>query len=486
MSEVTQSRGHASVAHMELRMSAPRLDDLSRALEQAQSDASIAGILLHFRDDAAECTTQDDTLGQAIHALQVNIERSAKPVVAVLWSNLSGPAAEIALTAHGRATTLAREITVENAQAGALPRFGAMRRLPRLVGAPKALEMMVLGSSTRAGDPSLQQLFDCVSADQQLAVAAQSLALSLGRADRTPAAQPTSDDRARLTEAIQAFRATHARKIRGQELPNILFAALKHASSNSDSAAAATARDAAELAKDHPQAKALRYAAAAERQAHIIPDIRSDLPLRAIASAGVIGAGTMGGGIAMVLANAGISVTLVERDPAALERGLGIIRQNYDRTARRGGLTGAEVDERMSRIRGALELSALADVDLVIEAIFEDMAAKTSVFQALDAICRPGAILATNTSGLNINQIAAATSRAQDVIGLHFFSPANVMKLLEVVRAEHTAADVIATAMAMSTRLRKVAALVGVCKGFVGNRILRSANTKLSNSCSRA
>ncbi len=222
-----------------------------------------------------------------------------------------------------------------------------------------------------------------------------------------------------------------------------------------------------------PQAPAMRHSFFAEREAAKIPDVPDDTPVIPVDSVGIIGAGTMGGGIAMNFANVGIPVKIVETKQEALDRGLSVIRKNYERTAQRGGMTQDDVEKRMKLISGSLDMSALKDVDLIIEAVFERMDIKKEVFAKLDAIAKPGAILATNTSGLNIDEIASATKRPEAVIGLHFFSPANVMKLLEVVRADHTSKAVINTSMKLAKKIGKVAALVGVCPGFVGNRILR-------------
>ena len=210
----------------------------------------------------------------------------------------------------------------------------------------------------------------------------------------------------------------------------------------------------------------------ATRQARVIDGLPEGLALRPIEKVGIIGAGTMGGGIAMNFATAGIAVTIVETKAEALERGLSVIEGNYRRSAERGRFPVEEVAERMARLEGVLDMQALADCDLIIEAVFEDMDLKKTIFKNLDAICKDGAILATNTSALNIDEIAAETSRPHDVIGLHFFSPANVMKLLEIVRADATADDVVATSMDIAVKIGKVATLVGVCPGFVGNRIL--------------
>jgi len=231
----------------------------------------------------------------------------------------------------------------------------------------------------------------------------------------------------------------------------------------------------ASLTAADPDKEALSaYIAEAGRRTWVIDGLPEGLPLREIRKVGVIGAGTMGGGISMNFASAGIPVTILETKQEALDRGLGVVRTNYQRSADRGRFPQEEVDQRMDRLTGTLEMSALADCDLIIEAVFENLDLKKSIFAELDKIAKPGAIRGTNTSGLDIDAIAAQTSRPGDVIGLHFFSPANVMKLLEIVRADETADDVVATCMEISKRIGKVASLVGVCPGFVGNRILRA------------
>ena len=220
------------------------------------------------------------------------------------------------------------------------------------------------------------------------------------------------------------------------------------------------------------------YIAQAGRDAWVVPDVPADTPRRTIEKVGVIGAGTMGGGISMNFATVGIPVTILERQQDALDRGLGVVRGHYQRSADKGRFPVEEVDERMARLNGTLTMDAFADCDLIIEAVFEDMDLKKQIFTDLDRIAKPGAILATNTSALDIDEIASVTSRPQDGIGLHFFSPANVMKLLEIVRADHTADDVIATSMDLAKTINKIATLVGVCPGFVGNRILFARQAK--------
>ena len=275
-----------------------------------------------------------------------------------------------------------------------------------------------------------------------------------------------------IPEIFETFRKMNARKFRGFLAPEYNIRCVEAAVNETFNEGMKTERRLFSELIAGAQSAAQRYAFFAERQAAKIPDVPDDTPLLPVNSVGVIGAGTMGGGIAMTFANAGIPVTIVEVKQDALDRGLGVIRKNYERTASRGGMTAADVDKRMGLIKGSLEMSDLASADMVIEAVFERMDIKKDIFKKLDAICKPGAVLATNTSALNIDEIAAVTSRPEAVIGLHFFSPANVMKLLEVVRADHTSKPVIATSMKLAKKIGKIAALVGVTPGFVGNRIL--------------
>ena len=273
-------------------------------------------------------------------------------------------------------------------------------------------------------------------------------------------------------EIFADFRKANARKFRGFLAPEYNIRCIEAAVNEPFDEGIKTERRLFMELMTGPQSAAQRYSFFAERQANKIPDVPDDTPLIDIKSVGIVGAGTMGGGIAMNFANAGIPVTLVEVKAEALERGVATIRKNYERTAARGGISTADVEARTGLITGSLALEDLASVDLVIEAVFERMDIKKELFGKLDAICKPGAILATNTSYLNIDEIAAATMRPEAVIGLHFFSPANVMKLLEIVRADHTAKPVIATAMKLARKIGKIGVLVGVCPGFVGNRIL--------------
>ena len=280
-----------------------------------------------------------------------------------------------------------------------------------------------------------------------------------------------ADARAR-PEIFENFRQSIARKARGFLAPEYNIRCIEAAVNQPfDEGMKTEARLFQELMTG-PQSAAQQYFFFAERQAGKVPDVPKDTVEIPIERVGVIGSGTMGGGIAMNMVNVGIPVTIVEVKQEALERGLGVIRKNYENTARKGRISEADVEQRMGLITGSLDLADLADCDLVIEAVFEDMSVKKDIFARLDDIAKPGAILASNTSALDINEIAAVTRRPESVIGLHFFSPANVMRLLEVVRGNHTSKEVIKTSMSLAKRIRKVAVLVGVCHGFVGNRIL--------------
>src|SRR5690606_8082122 len=269
-----------------------------------------------------------------------------------------------------------------------------------------------------------------------------------------------------------ALRQQVEKKARGFRAPEYIIRSLEAAASLPFDEGMEVERQLFGELLQSPESLAQRYVFFAERQVWKIPDVPDSTPTLPIAKVGIVGAGTMGGGIAMNFANIGLPVTIVETKQEALERGLGVIRKNYERSAQRGRISTQDVEQRMGRLKGTLEYEALGDCDLVIEAVYENMDVKKDVFRKLDAIAKQGAILATNTSALDIDEIATVTTRPESVIGLHFFSPANVMRLLEVVRAAKTSKSVIATSMQLAKRIGKVAVLVGVCPGFVGNRML--------------
>jgi 3-hydroxyacyl-CoA dehydrogenase len=359
---------------------------------------------------------------------------------------------------------------------GLLPGAGGTQRLPRVAGPEKALEMMTSGRHAPASEALAMGLVDELAEEGKLREAAVAFARRCVTENKPLVRVRDNNTKVEAArgkpEIFEAFRKANARKFRGFLAPEYNIRCIEAAVNLPFEEGLAVERKLFGELVTGSQSAAQRYSFFAERQAQKIPDVPDDTPLIPVKSVGIIGAGTMGGGIAMNFANVGIAVTIVEVQKEALERGLKVIRSNYERTASRGGITAAQVEERMALITGSLDMNALATVDLVIEAVFERMDVKKEIFTKLDAICKPGAILATNTSGLNIDEIASVTKRPEAVIGLHFFSPANVMKLLEIVRADHTSKSVIATSMKLAKQIGKIAALVGVCPGFVGNRIL--------------
>ncbi len=414
--------------------------------------------------------------GPSLFDVQEMMENAPKPVIAAIHGTALGGGLEVALVAHYRVAVPSARLGLPEVNLGLLPGAGGTQRLPRVAGPEKALEMMTSGRHAPAKEALEMGLVDELAEEGKLREAAVAFARRCV-AENKPLVKVrdnnTKVEAARgKPEIFEAFRKANARKFRGFLAPEYNIRCIEAAVNLPFDEGLAVERKLFGELVTGSQSAAQRYSFFAERQAQKIPDVPDDTPLIPVKSVGIIGAGTMGGGIAMNFANVGIPVTIVEVQKEALERGLKVIRGNYERTASRGGITAAQVEERMALINGSLDMNALAPVDLVIEAVFERMDVKKDIFTKLDAICKPGAILATNTSGLNIDEIASVTKRPEAVIGLHFFSPANVMKLLEIVRADHTSKSVIATSMKLAKQIGKIAALVGVCPGFVGNRIL--------------
>jgi 3-hydroxyacyl-CoA dehydrogenase len=415
--------------------------------------------------------------GASLFDVQSAIEGASKPVVAAIHGTALGGGLEVALTCHYRVAVPSARCGLPEVNLGLLPGAGGTQRLPRIVGAQKALEMVTSGQHVPAKECLAMGLVDeLVEEEGKLRDGALAFARKIiaeGRPLNKVRDLNAKVEAARGHPEIFAdFRKANARKFRGFLAPEYNIRCIEAAVNEPFEEGIKTERRLFMELMTGPQSAAQRYSFFAERQANKIPDVPDDTPLIDIKSVGIVGAGTMGGGIAMNFANAGIPVTMVEVKAEALERGVATIRKNYERTASRGGITSADVETRAGLITGSLALEDLAGVDLVIEAVFERMDIKKELFGKLDAICKPGAILATNTSYLNIDEIASATTRPEAVIGLHFFSPANVMKLLEIVRADHTSKPVIATAMKLARKIGKIGVLVGVCPGFVGNRIL--------------
>ena len=402
------------------------------------------------------------------------LEASAKPVVAAIHGTALGGGLETALVCGYRIAVPSAKFGLPEVKLGLLPGAGGTQRLPRLVGPAVALDMMVSGSPIGAARAVELGIVDCLAGEGRLredatafarSIVGQPVVLVRDRQDRV-------DPYRGKPELFAEFRKKNARAFRGFKAPENIVRAIEAAVALPFDQGIARERALFEELESSIESQAQRYAFFAERNTSKIPDVPSATRTLEVNTVGVVGAGTMGGGIAMNFLNAGIPVTLVEMSQEALDRGLGVIRRNYENSAKRGRLTEAQVDQRLALIRPTLDLTALAEVDLVIEAVFEEMAVKKEIFARLDGIAKPGAILASNTSFLDLDEIAAATSRPEWVIGMHFFSPANVMRLLEVVRGRMTSNEVIATAMKLAKRIDKVPVLSRVCWGFIANRIM--------------
>jgi 3-hydroxyacyl-CoA dehydrogenase len=404
------------------------------------------------------------------------IENAAKPVIAAIHGTALGGGLEVALCCHYRVAVPSARCGLPEVKLGLLPGAGGTQRLPRIVGAQKAMEMVTSGQHVGAKQCLAMGLVDELVAEGELRAGAIAFAKRVVSESRPLKKVRESDEKvvaARATPEIFAeFRKANARKFRGFDAPEFNIRCIEAAVNLPFDEGMKVERKLFMELMQGTQSAAQRYVFFAERQAWKIPDVPEDTPTVPVKKVGMIGAGTMGGGIAMNFANAGIPVTLVETKQEALDRGMSVIRKNYENTAKRGRMTMEDVDKRMALLTGTLDLNSLADCDMVIEAVFENMAIKKEVFGKLDAIVKPGAVLATNTSALDVNEIATAVKRPEAVIGMHFFSPANVMRLLEVVRGAKTSKPVIATAMGIAKKIGKIAALSGVCPGFIGNRIL--------------
>ena len=400
------------------------------------------------------------------------IEASGKPVVAAIHGTALGGGFETTLAAHFRCAVADAKIGLPEVKLGLLPGAGGTQRTPRLGGVQAALDLMTSGNPISAGAALESGLIDRI-VEGELREQAIAWARELLRDGTSP--RRTSELAVPGFDAaiFDTYRATLARRARGQLAPQNIVACVEAATQLPFEEGLAVERKLFMECMNSPQSEALRHVFFAERQAAKIEGLPGDTPHRPIESVGVIGGGTMGGGIAMSFANVGLPVTLIEISDDALARGLSIVDKNYAASVKRGKLSEDKAAQCRAKIAGSTDYDSLADVDLVIEAVFEDPELKKTIFARLDEACKRGAILATNTSYQDVNAIAAATSRPQDVIGLHFFSPANIMKLLEVVRAEKTADDVLATCMALAKKIRKVPVMSGVCYGFIGNRMLQ-------------
>ena len=395
----------------------------------------------------------------------------SKPLVAAIGGFALGGGLELALACHYRIAAPNAQLGVPEVKLGILPGSGGTQRLPRIIPMAEALRMMTTGAFISAEKAKELGLVDEIVHGDLLEDAVKFAKGCVGKPLRR-----IRDMKAKLDGDPKAFfaqvRAQVAKESKGYPAPLEIVACAEAAATLPFDEGRKVERQRFDRLVSGSESKALRHMFFAERQSSKIPDVPEDTPVREIAKAAIVGAGTMGGGIAMAFANAGIPVTLVDTTQEALDRGLDTIRKNYAATVSKGRLAQADMDKRTGLIRGTLNLGNIADADIVIEAAFERMDVKQELFRKLDGIVKQGAILATNTSTLDVDKIAAATTRPEDVIGTHFFSPANVMRLLEVVRAGRTGKDVLATAMKLGKRLKKVPVVSGVCDGFIGNRML--------------
>jgi len=402
--------------------------------------------------------------------LYQTVESMEKSVVVAIHGTALGGGLELALAAHYRVAVAGAKIGLPEVKLGLIPGAGGTQRLPRLTGVEAAIELMTSGVPVPVEQAAgvIDQVFDTDLEANALAFCESLIAEERGvRRTSDLSVEPLTD------EQLDGIRALVRRRAKGLEAPEVIVDCVAAAATLPFAEGMQKERDAFLVLMQGEQSAGMRHLFFAEREAAKIRGIDKSTPQREVDTVGVIGAGTMGGGIAMAFANAGIPVTLVDVDDEAVARGLAVIDRNYASTVKKGKLSEAKAAERRALITTATDYAALADADLVIEAVFENLKLKKDIFGRLDAIAKPGAILATNTSYQDVNAIAAATSRPADVLGLHFFSPANIMKLLEVVRADETADDVLATCMALAKRIRKVPVLSGVCYGFIGNRMLK-------------
>ncbi len=447
---------------------------LKDSFEQGLSDDSVKAIVLRcagstFIAGADITEFGKPPQGPDFNAVLNMIEAADKPVVAAIHGTALGGGLETALVCHYRIAVPSARLGVPEVKLGLLPGAGGTQRLPRVVGVEAAATMCSLGEPLSATKAASIGLVDRLAGEDSLADDAIAYARELIAIGPRPTRErPLRGDIA----VVEQLKSANAKKWKGFEAPYANLACVEAATRLPFEEGMKFER--AEFLKlmGGSQSAAQRHMFFAERQAAKIDGLSKDIPLRDIKKVGVIGAGTMGGGISMNFLSKGISVTIVEMVQENLDRGVGVIRKNYENSAAKGRFSSEQVEEMMGLLTPSLTLDDLADCDLVIEAVYESMDVKKEVFGKLDTICKPGAILASNTSYLDIDEIAASISRPQDVVGMHFFSPANVMKLLEVVRGEKTAPDVLATAMAIGKKIGKVAVVAGVCHGFIGNRML--------------
>ncbi|WKB53269.1 3-hydroxyacyl-CoA dehydrogenase NAD-binding domain-containing protein [Eleftheria terrae] len=454
---------------------------LTDGIARAEDDAEVRAIVItgagrafsggaDIREFGSPKALQEPNLLSVIG----RVENSAKPVVAAIHSVCMGGGLELALGCHYRVAAPGTQVALPEVKLGLVPGAGGTQRLPRAIGVETALNMIVSGEPVKsellAAAPG-QKLFDRII-DGELLPAAIAFAREVADVRPLPLVRHLKAEHANPDGYFQFARNTVGAVAKNFPAPAKCVDCVEAAVQKKFDDGMLFEREQFAALMMTPESKALRHAFFAERAASKIPDVPEDTAVRPIAKVAVIGAGTMGGGISMNFLNAGIPVTIIEMKQEALDRGIGVIRKNYEAQVKKGKLKQDKYEQRMALLSTTLSYDDIKDADLVIEAVFEDLGVKEQVFKTLDEVMKPGAILASNTSTLDVNKIAGFTRRPEDVVGMHFFSPANVMKLLEVIRGEKTAKDVLATVMQLAKKIKKTAVVSGVCDGFIGNRML--------------
>ncbi|MFT3856244.1 MAG: 3-hydroxyacyl-CoA dehydrogenase NAD-binding domain-containing protein [Aquabacterium sp.] len=449
-------------------------------IEKANADAAVKAVVIIGSGkvfcggaDIREFGSPKAFAAPDLHVTIEKVEQSAKPVVAAIHGVAMGGGLELALGCHYRVVVPGAQIALPEVNIGIVPGAGGTQRLPRVLGVETALQMITTGASVPSDKLAKalgQKLFDKL-VDGELLPAAIAFAQDVAAVRPLPSVRNLSVAAPADAEAFNKARAELAKTRKNLEAPQRCVDCVEAATKLDLDAGIAFERDVFAKLVTSDQAKALRHAFFGERAASKIPDVPDTTPLRKVEKVAVIGAGTMGGGIAMCFLNAGVPVILLEMKQEAIDRGVGIIRKNYEAQVGKGKLAQDKYEQRMALLTTTLSYDDIAQADMVIEAVFEDFGVKSQVFTKFDAVMKPGAILASNTSTLDVDKIAEVTKRPADVVGLHFFSPANVMRLLEVVRSKHTAKDVMATVMQIAKKIKKVAVVSGVCDGFIGNRM---------------
>ena len=462
-------------------LSAQVREGLHEGIKKAKNEKSVDAIVIicegrTFIAGADITEFGKEPQGPSLFEALDMIENSNKPVIAAIHGTALGGGLEVALTCHYRIAIPSAKCGLPEVQLGLLPGAGGTQRLPRVVGVEKALQMVTSGQHVSAKECLEMGLVDELASEEKLLEDAIILAKKIVSEKRPLVKIRDMNEKVEAAKGNETifseFRKSIAKRARGFLAPEYNIQCIEAAVNLPFDEGIKTERKLFMELVTGNQSAAQRYAFFAQRQVAKIPDIPKETEIKSVKSVGIIGAGTMGGGISMNFSNVGIPVKIIEQNQERLDKGLSIIRKNYENTANKGRISFDDVEKRMDLIEGNTSLDQLNDCDLIIEAVFENMELKKDIFRQLDQIAKEGAILATNTSALNVNEIADETKRPEDVIGLHFFSPANVMRLLEIVRGEKTSKSVVASSMSISKTIGKIAAVVGVCPGFVGNRIL--------------